>query len=125
MTTNRWVMIGSATGFVGVAMGAFGTHALARAYSEKTVAIWQTGAQYQMYHALAIIGFGIWSGLHPNSTDKLPGWAFTVGTALFSGSLYLLALTDIKELGAITPIGGLALMLGWLTFALSAFRYRK
>lgn len=123
--TNRWVMIGSGAGFTSVALGAFGTHALAHTLTEHDLSIWNTGTQYQMTHALALIGFGIWRGLHPHSSDTLPGWSFTLGIVLFSGSLYALALSGVPALGAITPFGGLSLLLGWLTFGLAAFRYRK
>jgi uncharacterized membrane protein YgdD (TMEM256/DUF423 family) len=84
--------------------------------------IWETAARYQMYHALALIGFGLWLGQRSGNASNFAGWAFIFGILVFSGSLYALALSGIKILGAITPIGGLALMVGWIAFAIAAFK---
>jgi uncharacterized membrane protein YgdD (TMEM256/DUF423 family) len=101
-------------------MGAFGAHALSGTLSQKGLAVYQTAVQYQLVHALALVGVGIWGLGHPGF--ELPAWAFSVGTILFSGSLYALALTDIKVLGAITPVGGVAFLVGWIGLAILAFR---
>lgn len=122
---NFWVMIGGMLGFLGVAFGAFGAHGLAEKLSERALAVYHTAAQYQMYHALALVALGAWSNSHPNAGGTfvtMAGIAFTAGTLIFSGSLYALALTDVKILGAITPIGGLAFLLGWIAFAIAAFK---
>lgn len=121
---NRWVGIGAISGFMSVAIGAFGAHALRNRLSERLLAVFQTGTHYQMFHALALIGLGLWAGLHPMAVARtgLTGWSFTVGSVLFSGSLYLLAVTDTGWLGAITPFGGLAFLLGWASFAVLAWR---
>jgi uncharacterized membrane protein YgdD (TMEM256/DUF423 family) len=113
-----WAIVGAASGFVGVVMGAFGAHALAGRLEGKSLAVYQTAAQYQMYHALALVAVG----LAVPAANGLPGWAFTVGTVLFSGSLYLLALTDVKWLGAITPLGGLGFLIGWASLGWALWR---
>lgn len=118
---NAWIFLGSISGFVAVAMGAFGAHALKARLSEYSLGVWNTAAQYQMYHALALIGFGLWLDSVPQASS-FSGWAFVVGTVIFSGSLYALALTDVKILGAVTPVGGLAFMIGWIGFAYAAWR---
>jgi len=113
---NRWIISGSIFGFFSVAFGAFGAHALASRLNEKQLAIYHIGAQYQMYHALALIGLGVFSAYYPQVSTGLAGWSFTLGSVIFAGSLYALALTDIKILGAITPIGGVFFMVGWAAF---------
>ena len=122
---SLWILIGSVFGFLSVAMGAFGAHALSESLSPKSLQIYQTAAQYQMYHALALICFGLYSMFHPLFSSSFlwlcTGSAFTLGIFFFSGSLYALALTDIKILGAITPIGGLFFLLGWVLFGVCAF----
>jgi len=119
-----WVRIGAIVGLLTVGMGAFGAHLLsARLKMLGTLANFETAAQYQMYHALALVAVGLLS-LAGRSEKALSvaGWGFLVGTILFSGSLYILSLTGIKRLGAITPIGGVALLIGWLALALATAR---
>jgi uncharacterized membrane protein YgdD (TMEM256/DUF423 family) len=111
----NWVVVGSLSALVGVVMGAFGAHAVSGRFSDKAFAIYQTAAQYQMYHALALIAFGLLA-----RQAQTAGWCFLVGTVVFSGSLYALALTDVKLLGAITPIGGILFIVGWAMFAYEA-----
>lgn len=122
--SHVWIVVGAIAGFLGVAMGAFGAHALSGSLSERSIAIYETAAQYQMYHALALIGVGLWCAFNPTAVGlaNASGWAFSLGILIFSGSLYALALTDIRILGAITPIGGLAFLAGWVLFALSAWK---
>ena len=98
-----WAAAGGVNAFVAIACGAFGAHALKRRLDGERLTIFETGARYQMYHALALIVFGLWVNQAGPGVSQFPGWAFTIGTLLFSGSLYALALTDIKILGAITP----------------------
>jgi uncharacterized membrane protein YgdD (TMEM256/DUF423 family) len=99
----------------GVAAGAFGAHALRDALPAASLAIWQTAVQYQFVHALALLVIGLWmrSARRPGAL-KVAGTCFTLGTLLFSGSLYLLALTGVGVLGMVTPIGGVLFLIGWL-----------
>lgn len=117
MKGNLFVGIGAASGFLAVAFGAFGAHALKERLDERMLEVYQTGAQYQIYHALALVGLGLWCNANADSRAEVAGWAWIVGTVLFSGSLYALAMTGIRSLGAITPLGGLSFMAGWLIFA--------
>lgn len=119
-----WVLLGSLSAFVSVAAGAFGAHALAARLDARLLAIWQTAAQYQLAHALALIALGAWmQGLTaPAPCAAFAGWAFVTGSVIFSGSLYALALTDVRWLGAITPVGGLSFLAGWAALALSAWQ---
>lgn len=117
---KTFVMIGALAGVVGVALGAFGAHGLRARLSPEMLAVFETGVRYQMYHALAMIALG---ALAPTLSARLPtiaGWAFLVGILLFSGSLYVLALTGIRSLGAITPLGGVAFLVGWACLAIAA-----
>lgn len=116
-------MAGSISAGLAVALGAFGAHALRDRLAPDLQAIFETGVRYHFYHALALLAVA-WavtrwpeSGLPANA-----GWLFMAGTLVFSGSLYLLALTDTRWLGAITPLGGLAFIAGWVCLALSAWR---
>jgi uncharacterized membrane protein YgdD (TMEM256/DUF423 family) len=117
-----WIVIGAVSGFLAVAFGAFGAHGLAETLDAKALAVYQTAAQYQMYHSLALIGLGAWSARQPEASIAVAGAAFSVGIVVFSGSLYALALTGIKWLGAVTPVGGLAFLVGWAAFAIQAWR---
>lgn len=103
-------------------MGAFGAHALTERLDARALAIYATGAQYQMYHALALLAVGLWGMRHPEISTIWPGLAFAIGTVLFSGSLYILAITGIRGLGIITPFGGVFFLIGWLGFALLALK---
>jgi uncharacterized membrane protein YgdD (TMEM256/DUF423 family) len=126
--TQLWIVLGAVFAFLSVGCGAFGAHGLESKLEPRMLAIWETAARYQMYHALALIGLGLWAGqrLILSASAPLPtatsvaGWAFTIGIVLFSGSLYALALSGIKVLGAITPLGGVAFLVGWIAFALAA-----
>jgi uncharacterized membrane protein YgdD (TMEM256/DUF423 family) len=120
-----FITVAALSGFVAVAAGAFGAHALRERLSAGSLDTFQTGAQYEMYHALALLAVGVLLGRF--SIDGSPwltaaGWLFIAGTLLFSGSLYLLALTDVRWLGAITPLGGLAFLGGWLALGISIWR---
>lgn len=122
MNGHRWIALGSVFGFLAVAMGAFGAHALAGRLSERGAAVYATGAQYQLAHALALLAFGLWSTQAPAQAGAAVGWCFTGGILLFSGSLYALAFTDIRALGAITPFGGVLFLIGWAILAWNAAR---
>ena len=118
--TARFVSIGAMSALIAVAAGAFGAHALRTRLEPASLAVFETAARYQMYHALALVAVGFALSQWPASRSAVwAGWLFVAGTILFSGSLYLLALSGIRWLGAITPLGGVAFMLGWLCLALS------
>ena len=108
-----------------VAAGAFASHALKEKLSERALEIFEVGARYQMYHALALLLVAILLGQSQTSSTTLiaSGWLFIIGIFIFSGSLYALSLSDIKILGAITPLGGVAFIAGWGALAIAAFSY--
>ena len=117
---RTFLLIGALAGFLAVAFGAFGAHALRSRLSPEMLAVFETGVRYQMYHALALL---LVATIIPRLGGWLvitSGWLFTAGIVLFSGSLYLLALTGVTVLGAITPIGGLAFLAGWACLAITA-----
>jgi uncharacterized membrane protein YgdD (TMEM256/DUF423 family) len=119
--TAIFVLLGALSGAAGVALGAFGAHALHSHMTPERQAVFETGVRYQLIHALALLFVGIGAGNILNGVWLgAAGWLFVVGTILFSGSLYLLVLSDRRWLGAITPFGGIALILGWLCLAASA-----
>jgi uncharacterized membrane protein YgdD (TMEM256/DUF423 family) len=110
-----WIKIAAVFGFFAVALGAFGAHGLRQFLTPDLLAIYHTGVLYHFVHTLSLLGFGILSRHSP--TPSWPGWCFCGGIFLFSGSLYLLAITGIRVLGAITPIGGLLFLCGWIGIA--------
>lgn len=115
--------IGALLGAISVAGGAFATHALRARLSDRALEIFETGARYQMYHALALLAVGLWLSQAESSQPLIvtSGIAFIVGVLLFSGSLYGLSLSGIKSLGAIAPLGGVALIVGWVCLSIAAF----
>jgi uncharacterized membrane protein YgdD (TMEM256/DUF423 family) len=112
-----FAVFGAISGFVAVAAGAFGAHSLRERLSAELLTVFETAARYQMYHALALLAVAWAAGRWAGTPLMLAGWSFVIGTILFSGSLYVLSITGIRWLGAITPIGGLAFLLGWLALA--------
>ena len=114
-------MIGALAGFVGVALGAFGAHGLRARMPAEMLAVFETGVRYQMYHACAILIVGLVAARLDGWLIRAAGWSFTVGIVLFSGSLYMLALSRITVFGAITPIGGLAFLVGWACLVAAGF----
>lgn len=124
--TRIFLMIASALGGISVILGAFATHSLKDTLSERALEIWETGTKYQMYHALALILVALLlSRLSTESTALVvAGYAFIIGVLLFSGSLYALSLSGIKWLGAITPLGGVAFIIGWSCLALAAWEFK-
>ena len=123
MTTERlFVAIAALLGGTAVAAGAFATHALKPQLSDRLLAVFETAARYQMYHALALllVALVLGQGLGAPGLLTASGWAFVIGTAVFSGSLYALALTGQNILGAVAPLGGAALMLGWGCLAVAS-----
>ena len=118
-----FVVLGALLAALGVALGAYGAHALKAGLAPEALAIYQTAVQYHMWHALGLVGVGLLCNVLPGSGWlRASGWLFTVGIMLFSGSLYLLAVTGTRWFGAVTPLGGSALMLGWLALALALLR---
>lgn len=115
-------VLGSISAFIGVAVGAFGAHALREKLSPELLNAFEVGVRYQIYHALAMLAVA-WAGSHwPSSNVAVAGWLFFVGTVLFSGSLYGLSLTGLRWLGLVTPVGGLMFLAGWLYAAWVIFR---
>ena len=121
-TPARLVAAGAASAFVAVAAGAFGAHALRMRLVPAALDIWETAARYQMYHALALVAAGWIASIWPGPLPRWAGRLFLAGTAVFSGSLYLIALTGVRWLGAVTPIGGACFLAGWGCLFLSAVR---
>ncbi|WJH34843.1 DUF423 domain-containing protein [Paenibacillus aurantius] len=123
---RTYLLWGSVLALLGVALGAFGAHALKDRLTEDMLAIYHTGVQYQMYHALGLLGIAL---LHDRLEAKKlvarAGLLLVIGVIIFSGSLYLLALSGIKVLGAITPIGGVAFIAGWACLAAAAWKERR
>jgi len=117
-------MMGSVFAFLGVTAGAFGAHGLKRYFEAHPdmQAVFKTGVEYQMWHALALLAAAWAAARWPGSWVNASGWCFAAGIVLFSGSLYALSLTRIRIFGAITPVGGLAFLAGWLCLALAAWR---
>jgi len=109
------------SGFLSVALGAFGAHALKSRISAEMMAIFQTGNLYHQIHAVALLVVALMTQNSHHSAVIYAGWLFVAGTVVFSGSLYALALTEIRILGAITPIGGLAFLGGWGALVAAAF----
>jgi uncharacterized membrane protein YgdD (TMEM256/DUF423 family) len=117
-----FVIAGAVSAFIGVAGGAFGAHALKSRLEPELLAVFEVGVRYQMYHAFALIAAGWAIGRWGGSLANTAGILFIVGTLLFSGSLYLLSLTGIRWLGAITPLGGLAWLAAWACLAWAVAR---
>ncbi|KQL44710.1 hypothetical protein AN963_25415 [Brevibacillus choshinensis] len=118
-----FLMLGSISGFLSVALGAFGAHALKEKLDEYSLGIFHTGVTYQTTHALALIVVAFLIKWYPDSSGLTwAGWCFAIGTLIFSGSLYALAASGVKVLGAITPIGGLLFLVGWALLAIHAWK---
>lgn len=122
---NPFAFLGALSGAIAVAAGAFGAHALRARLEPRMLEVFETAARYQMYHALALFAVA-WMitrvGASPSALRlaTISGWCFVAGTALFSGSLYAMALSGVRALGAITPLGGVAFIAGWITLALAS-----
>ena len=114
------LLVGAVAAFRAVGLGAFGAHGLRARLSPEMLTVFETGVRYHMSHALAIVLVALIMGRFDGWMIRAAGWAFTAGIVLFSGSLYLLAVTGVTMLGAITPIGGLAFLLGWGFLAVAA-----
>jgi uncharacterized membrane protein YgdD (TMEM256/DUF423 family) len=117
-----FVILGAASAFVGVAAGAFGAHALKTRVAPDLLATFEIGVRYQLVHALALLAVAWTCTRWPGMLASASGWSFAAGTVLFSGSLYLLALTGVRAFGAVTPVGGALFLAGWLLLAAAAWR---
>jgi uncharacterized membrane protein YgdD (TMEM256/DUF423 family) len=111
-------------GFLAVALGAFGAHGLKNIFDDYSMGVFKTAVDYQFWHSLALLGVGILSRNSNPQLLKYSGCAFSFGILVFSGSLYLLAFTKVKWLGAITPIGGVSFMIGWVLLGITSFQIR-
>lgn len=112
--TNLFLSLAAISGFLAVSIGAFGAHGLESVLNTDSMRTYQTGVQYHFYHTLALFGVGLLAmQIEPSRILNIAGWAFVAGIVLFSGSLYLLSVSGIRWLGAITPLGGLAFLIGW------------
>ncbi|MBD1913571.1 MULTISPECIES: DUF423 domain-containing protein [unclassified Leptolyngbya] len=127
MTESRiFLMMGAILGGLAVASGAFASHALSEKLTERAIEIFETAARYQMYHALALLAVGLWLSRVDEGRSLLvtAGVAYLIGILLFSGSLYALSLSGIKGLGAVTPLGGVAFLVGWGCLAIAALSFK-
>jgi uncharacterized membrane protein YgdD (TMEM256/DUF423 family) len=115
-----FTLFAAAFGAISVGAGAFGAHALRAKLEPRMLEVWETGAQYQMYHALALLAVAWLISKSPSTAATAAGWAFIIGVLIFSGSLYAMALSGVRALGAITPIGGVAFIIGWICLAIAA-----
>lgn len=121
MSRTFWA-IGALLAFLAVAAGAFGAHTLRGRLEPDLLAVFETGARYHMYHSLALL-LSAWAAARwPGLASRAAGWLFVAGILVFSGSLYLLALTGTRWLGAVTPLGGLAFLLGWLALGWAGWK---
>jgi uncharacterized membrane protein YgdD (TMEM256/DUF423 family) len=120
---DRLLYVGAATaGFVGVALGAFGAHALRGRLTPEMLAVFETGVRYQMYHAFAAFAAAWAYARWQRRVFGIAGWLFLAGIVVFSGSLYLLALGGARWLGAVTPLGGTLFLAGWLALVMGGLR---
>ena len=119
---RTFLALGSVSALVSVAAGAFGAHALRARLSPELLAVFETGVRYQMFHALGLLAVTWAATRFPGGLVAAAGWLLVAGTVLFSGSLYLMALTGTRWLGAVTPVGGVAFVAGWACLAGAALR---
>jgi len=113
------------SGMLAVALGAFGAHILKKMITPDMLEVYKTGVQYHFYHTFALLATGILLHLQPSKSLKTAAYLFMAGIVLFSGSLYALAITDIKVLGIITPFGGVAWLIAWLLLAIHFSKYTR
>ena len=121
---RRWVLVAALSAAIAVGAGAFGAHGLKARLGPDLLAVWETAARYQMYHALALLAVAGAAEAWRGPAVRAAGWLFVAGTFLFCGSLYLLVLTGASRLGAVTPLGGVAFVAGWACLAWAALRAR-
>ena len=122
-TARLFLAIGAIFALIAVGLGAFGAHGLKERLSPEMLAIWKTGVEYHVYHALGLLAVGLLAIHLPESRLlRGSGWLMTAGVLIFSGSLYALALSGVRVLGAITPIGGVAFLAAWVLFAMAVLK---
>jgi uncharacterized membrane protein YgdD (TMEM256/DUF423 family) len=122
-TAKLFIVLGALAGAAGVALGAFGAHALKARLAPDALAVWQTAVQYHFWHALGLLAVGIVAlGLPASTPLKWAGWLMVAGLVLFSGSLYVLTLSGARWLGAVTPFGGIAWIAAWLLLGWALIR---
>jgi uncharacterized membrane protein YgdD (TMEM256/DUF423 family) len=119
-----WLISAAISGFLSVALGAFGAHSLKNILDDYGKSIYEKAVLYQMFHTMALFAVGMMQHLDKRTSFSVAGWGFLAGIVLFSGSLYLLAITGVKWLGAITPTGGIAFLIGWFFLLLSIIKVR-
>jgi uncharacterized membrane protein YgdD (TMEM256/DUF423 family) len=117
-----FLSLGAIFGLLGVAAGAFGAHVLRGRLTPDDLQIFETAVRYQMYHALALLAVGLFSIRFASASATAAGWCFLAGIVIFSGSLYLLVLSGARWWGAVTPIGGVGFLIGWLFLLWAALR---
>ncbi len=117
-----FIILGALNTMMAVGTGAFGAHGLEGKLSDKYMSVWEKATMYQMYHGLALLVIGVISGTTSINVTRA-GWLIFFGIVFFSGSLYVLALTQIRILGAITPIGGVLFIVGWLMLIIATFKF--
>lgn len=117
-----WFTLGALSGFLAVALGAFGAHGLANKVPQDQLNAFEIGVRYEMYHALALFAVAWLASRGAGSLVSTAGWAFVAGTLLFSGSLYVLGLTGSRALVLVTPLGGVSFLIGWLCLIVAGFR---
>jgi uncharacterized membrane protein YgdD (TMEM256/DUF423 family) len=119
---RRFLIIAAISGMLLVILGAFGAHALDARVSAGHMVWWQKAVHYQGLHTLALLATGLLALHHPGRVLNIAGWLFLAGIVLFSGSLYIMTLTDLRTLGMVTPLGGTAFIAGWFSLVLAAWR---
>ena len=118
-----FIILGAINGFLAVALGAFGAHGLEGKISDHYLNVWQKAVQYQMFHAGGLLVIGLLGLKISGSMINWSGWLMFIGILLFSGSLYILAVSGIKVLGAITPLGGVAFLVAWVLMIIATYKY--
>ncbi|MBO0998872.1 DUF423 domain-containing protein [Bacillus sp. SD075] len=118
-----FIIFGALNGFIAVALGAFGAHGLEGKIPDKYLETWQTAVQYQMFHAVGLLVLGLLAGKISSPLINWSGWLMLIGIILFSGSLFVLSVTQIKVLGAITPLGGVSFLVAWVLMIIAAYKY--
>lgn len=119
---RTFLLLGALFALLGVALGAFGAHALRERVSPADLEVFETGVRYQMYHALGLMAVAWAAARWPGGATTAAGWLFVAGIVVFSGSLYALVLSGVRWLGAVTPLGGLSFLAGWAALAWAAWR---
>jgi uncharacterized membrane protein YgdD (TMEM256/DUF423 family) len=121
-TAKLFLSLGSISGALAVMIGAFGAHGLKNKLCEDMLAVYKTGVEYHFYHTLALLAVGLFALHHKSALLTASGWSMVAGIIIFSGSLYALSISGVKVLGAITPIGGLCFIAGWVLLALAVIK---